>query len=770
MSEPMSERERWQLELDKLQRGLQGDPFAFLGPQRDPGGEGGVLRAYLPGAQRVELLDEDGATLAELEQSDPGSGLFQRRLERLPPRYRLRVHWPDGVQESEDPYAFGPLLGELDLYLFAEGNHRQLASCLGAQLTRHEGVEGVRFAVWAPNAVRVSVVGDFNGWDGRRHPMRRRYPSGVWELFVPRLGEGELYKYELQGHDGLLPLKADPLALACETPPGTASKTCAALRHEWRDQDWLARRAERQGYAAPLSIYEVHAGSWRHRDGRPPHWSELAEELIPYVRQLGFTHIELMPVMEHPFGGSWGYQPLGLFAPTARYGTPEDFAAFVDACHQAGIGVILDWVPAHFPTDAHGLGRFDGTALYEYEHPFEGFHQDWDTYIYNLGRSEVHGFMLASALHWLRTYHVDGLRVDAVASMLYRDYSRKEGEWLPNRHGGRENLEAIDFLHHLNQVVASETPGALVIAEESTAWPGVSRPVAEGGLGFSHKWNMGWMHDSLAYIGEDPLHRRYHHHQLTFGLLYAFSEHFILPISHDEVVHGKCSLINKMPGDYAIKFSGMRTFLAYMMTHPGKKLLFMGCEFAQFIEWNYKQQLDWMLLDYDSHRQMQQFVRDLNHFYLAHACLWQVEDSWDGFNWLAHDDHARNIIVFRRIDDNGDDLVVVCNFAPVTREDYRIGVPDATSYDEVFNTDDVKYGGSGVVNRGAIRVKNQPDHDMKQSITITVPPLAAVFLKGRPRRAEKAVRAKTTAKKAAKAPAGKPVVKKERRKPQKQGT
>lgn len=352
MSEPMSERERWQLELDKLQRGLQGDPFAFLGPQRDPGGEGGVLRAYLPGAQRVELLDEDGATLAELEQSDPGSGLFQRHLEPLPPRYRLRVHWPDGVQESEDPYAFGPLLGELDLYLFAEGNHRQLASCLGAQLTRHEGVEGVRFAVWAPNAVRVSVVGDFNGWDGRRHPMRRRYPSGVWELFVPRLGEGELYKYELQGHDGLLPLKADPLALACETPPGTASKTCAALRHEWRDQDWLARRAERQGYAAPLSIYEVHAGSWRHRDGRPPHWSELAEELIPYVRQLGFTHIELMPVMEHPFGGSWGYQPLGLFAPTARYGTPEDFAAFVDACHQAGIGVILDWVPAHFPTDA----------------------------------------------------------------------------------------------------------------------------------------------------------------------------------------------------------------------------------------------------------------------------------------------------------------------------------------------------------------------------------------------------------------------------------
>ena len=458
MSEPMSERERWQLELDKLQRGLQGDPFAFLGPQRDPGGEGGVLRAYLPGAQRVELLDEDGATLAELEQSDPGSGLFQRRLERLPPRYRLRVHWPDGVQESEDPYAFGPLLGELDLYLFAEGNHRQLASCL-ARATDPSRRRGGR-ALRGLGAERRARLG------GRRFQRLGRAPSpDATTLSIRRLGtvrpaprRGRTVQVRVAGPRRPPAAEGRPLALACETPPGTASKTCAALRHEWRDQDWLARRAERQGYAAPLSIYEVHAGSWRHRDGRPPHWSELAEELIPYVRQLGFTHIELMPVMEHPFGGSWGYQPLGLFAPTARYGTPEDFAAFVDACHQAGIGVILDWVPAHFPTDAHGLGRFDGTALYEYEHPFEGFHQDWDTYIYNLGRSEVHGFMLASALHWLRTYHVDGLRVDAVASMLYRDYSRKEGEWLPNRHGGRENLEAIDFLHHLNQVVASETP------------------------------------------------------------------------------------------------------------------------------------------------------------------------------------------------------------------------------------------------------------------------------------------------------------------------
>ncbi|MGK3001497.1 1,4-alpha-glucan branching protein GlgB [Pseudomonas aeruginosa] len=729
MSEPMSERERWQLELDKLQRGLQGDPFAFLGPQRDPGGEGGVVRAYLPGAQRVELLDEDGATLAELEQSDPGSGLFQRHLERLPPRYRLRVHWPDGVQESEDPYAFGPLLGELDLYLFAEGNHRQLASCLGAQLTRHEGVEGVRFAVWAPNAVRVSVVGDFNGWDGRRHPMRRRYPSGVWELFVPRLGEGELYKYELQGHDGLLPLKADPLALACETPPGTASKTCAALRHEWRDQDWLARRAERQGYAAPLSIYEVHAGSWRHRDGRPPHWSELAEELIPYVRQLGFTHIELMPVMEHPFGGSWGYQPLGLFAPTARYGTPEDFAAFVDACHQAGIGVILDWVPAHFPTDAHGLGRFDGTALYEYEHPFEGFHQDWDTYIYNLGRSEVHGFMLASALHWLRTYHVDGLRVDAVASMLYRDYSRKEGEWLPNRHGGRENLEAIDFLHHLNQVVASETPGALVIAEESTAWPGVSRPVAEGGLGFSHKWNMGWMHDSLAYIGEDPLHRRYHHHQLTFGLLYAFSEHFILPISHDEVVHGKHSLLDKMPGDRWQKFANLRLYLSFMWSHPGKKLLFMGCEFGQWREWNHDGELDWYLLRYPEHQGVQDLVAALNRLYRDLPALHARDGEALGFEWLIGDDQANSVYAWLRHAAGEPSLLAVHNFTPVPRQGYRIGVPQGGDWDVLLNSDAQAFAGSGSGSQGRVSSESCGAHGQAQSLVLDLPPLGTLLLR-----------------------------------------
>ncbi|PZR60139.1 MAG: 1,4-alpha-glucan branching enzyme, partial [Stutzerimonas stutzeri] len=461
-------------------------------------------------------------------------------------RYRLRIHWPGNVQETEDPYAFGPLLGDTDLYLFAEGNHRQLWRCLGSAPVEHEGVPGVRFAVWAPNARRVSVVGDFNSWDGRRHPMRLRYPAGVWELFIPRLQPGECYKYEILGPHGVLPLRADPMAQATEVPPATASKVPQGEAFAWQDQQWMSEREQRHASQAPLAIYELHAGSWQWQDDHAPDWDELADRLIPYVQDLGFTHIELMPIMEHPFGGSWGYQPLSMFAPTARLGSPQRFAAFVDRCHRAGIGVILDWVPGHFPNDAHGLTEFDGTALYEYAHPFEGFHPDWNTCIYNLGRTEVHGFMLAGALYWLREYHVDGLRVDAVASMLYRDYSREAGQWIPNRHGGRENLEAIEFLQHLNEVVRSEVPGALMIAEESTAWPGVSRPVQQGGLGFSHKWNMGWMNDSLSYIQQDPMYRLHHHHQITFGLHYAFSERFILPISHDEVVHGKRSLLGRM--------------------------------------------------------------------------------------------------------------------------------------------------------------------------------------------------------------------------------
>ncbi|WP_308754850.1 1,4-alpha-glucan branching protein GlgB [uncultured Anaerotruncus sp.] len=658
------------------------------------------------------------------------------------------------------------------LYLFHQGTNYKAYEYLGAHPCRKDDEAGFVFRVWAPNAVAVSVVGDFNDWDPDANPMTLLEDHAVWECMIFGLRQYDLYKFCVKTKDGRALMKADPYAFHAETPPETASKLYDIEGYEWNDGAWFASRQGFNPYRSPVNIYEMHLGSWRrYPDGNPYDYRRTADELVEYLNDMGYNFVELMPVMEHPYDGSWGYQVTSYFAPTSRYGTPHDFMYFVDRCHQSGIGVIMDWVPAHFPKDAHGLYEFDGQPLYEYEDVHKREHAHWGTRIFDYGRNEVVSFLTSSAMFWVEKYHIDGIRVDAVASMLYLDYGREDWEWLPNVNGGRENLEAVAFLQKMNTAVLTEHPSALMIAEESTAWPMVTKPAYVGGLGFNFKWNMGWMNDMIAYTSLDPIFRSYNHDKLTFSLFYAFSENFILPISHDEVVHGKCSLINKMPGDYAMKFSGMRTFLAYMMTHPGKKLLFMGCEFAQFIEWNYKQQLDWMLLDYESHRQMQQFVRDLNHFYLANACLWQVEDSWDGFNWLAHDDHARNIIVFRRIDENGGDLVVVCNFAPVTREDYRIGVPDATSYDEIFNTDDVKYGGSGVVNRGAIRVKNQPDHDMKQSITLTVPPLAAVFLKGRPRRAEKkAVRAKTTVKKAAKAPAEKPVVKKERRKPQNQGT
>ncbi|WP_137973072.1 1,4-alpha-glucan branching protein GlgB [Pseudomonas sp. F(2018)] len=712
-------------DLERLRRAEHGDPFAFLGPQ--PDGAGSLVRVWLPGALAVELLAADSGELLGAMQLEDAGGLFSLRLER-PQRYRLRIHWPEAEQETEDPYTFGALLGDIDLYLFAEGNHRDLGRCLGAQLMQQDGVPGVRFAVWAPNARRVSVVGDFNGWDGRRHPMRLRYPSGVWELFIPRLGAGTVYKFEILGADGVLPLKADPLALEGERPPATGSRVAASLDFAWTDQDWLANRQRHQAHDRPLSIYEVHAGSWQHVDERPPTWAELAERLIPYVQDMGFTHIELLPVMEHPFGGSWGYQPLSMFAPTSRYGSPADFAAFVDACHRAGIGVILDWVPAHFPTDEHGLARFDGTALYEYAHPFEGFHQDWDTFIYNLGRTEVHGFMLASALHWLRIYHIDGLRVDAVASMLYRDYSRKDGEWIPNRHGGRENLEAIEFLRHLNEVVASEAPGALVIAEESTAWPGVSRPAGEGGLGFAYKWNMGWMHDSLAYIQQDPVHRSFHHHQLTFGLIYAFSEHFVLPISHDEVVHGKGSLLGKMPGDRWQQFANLRLFLANMWTHPGKKLLFMGCEFGQWREWDHDQQLDWYLLRYGEHAGVQNLMRDLNRLYRDYPALHRLDSRAEGFQWLIGDDQRNSVFAWLRHAEGEQPLLVVQNYTPVPRGGYRVGVPIAGNWRVLLNSDDERYLGSAAGSRGQVHSIDHSDHGQPQSLPLDLPPLGALIL------------------------------------------
>lgn len=639
--------------------------------------------------------------------------------------------------------------GNLPLYLFHQGTNFKAYEYLGAhpERGRRGSEDGYTFRVWAPNAASVSVVGDFNAWDPDANPMTLLEDKAVWECAIEGLKQYDIYKYCIRTRDGRSLMKADPYAFHAQTAPETASKLFDIEGYEWHDEMWFKSRQGHNPYRSPMNIYELHLGSWRrYPDGNTYDYRKTADELVGYLTDMGYNYVELMPVMEYPYDGSWGYQVTGYFAPTSRYGTPFDFMYFVDRCHQAGIGVIMDWVPAHFPKDAHGLYEFDGQPLYEYQDVHKREHAHWGTRIFDFGRNEVICFLTSSAMFWVERYHVDGIRVDAVASMLYLDYGREDWEWLPNINGGRENLEAVAFLQKMNTAVLTEHPQALMIAEESTAWPLVTKPASVGGLGFNFKWNMGWMNDMIAYTSLDPIFRSYNHDKLTFSLFYAFSENFILPISHDEVVHGKCSLINKMPGDYAMKFSGVRVFLAYMMSHPGKKLLFMGCEFAQFIEWNYKQQLDWMLLDYDAHRQMQNFVRTLNKFYLDTPAFWQVEDSWDGFNWLAHDDHARNIIVFRRTDEKGGEIVVLCNFAPVTREHYRVGVPDATSYDEVFNTDDVRFGGSGVVNTGAIRVKKIPDHDMKQSIELTVPPLAAVFLKGRPRKAKAASVTKAAAK------------------------
>ncbi len=623
----------------------------------------------------------------------------------------------------------------LPLYLFHQGTNYKSYEFLGAHPCKKGRSQGYIFRVWAPNAQEVSVVGDFNGWHPGKHPMERLENSGVWELFIPKLKQYDIYKYCIKTQDGRQLMKADPYAFHAQTPPETASKLYDISGYEWGDGKWREQRKGNNPYRSPMNIYEMHLGSWRrYPDGNPYDYRKVAEELPAYLVEMGFNYVEFMPLMEFPYDGSWGYQVSGYYAPTSRFGTPHDFMYLVDRLHQAGIGVIMDWVPAHFPKDAHGLYEFDGQPLYEYQDVHKREHAHWGTRVFDFGRNEVECFLVSNAMYWIEQYHIDGLRVDAVASMLYLDYGREDWEWLPNINGGKENLEAVAFLQKLNTEVLTAFPSALMIAEESTTWPMVTKPAHVGGLGFNFKWNMGWMNDMLAYTSLDPVYRCYNHDKLTFSFFYAFSENFILPVSHDEVVHGKCSLINKMPGEYAMKFAGMRTFLAYMMAHPGKKLLFMGCEFAQFIEWNYKQQLDWLLLDYETHRQMQAFVKALNHFYLETPCFWQVDDSWDGFSWIAHDDHAQNIIVFRRMDEKGNEIVVLCNFAPVTRENYRIGVPAATSYDEIFNTDDVRFGGSGVVNKGAIRVKNVADHAYKQSITLTVPPLATIFLKGRPKK------------------------------------
>jgi 1,4-alpha-glucan branching enzyme len=701
------------------------NPFAALGPHDTA--DGRIIRAFLPGASKVDVLRQDGTVLAPLEPADE-AGLFENFV-RERGAYRLRIVWPNAVQETEDPYSFGLLLGDLDLHLFNEGRHFELARCLGAQSLSINGINGVRFAVWAPNASRVAVVGDFNSWDRRRHPMRVRHRAGIWELFIPRLAPGSHYKYDIAGPGGLTaPWKADPVARQTEPPPSTASIVPQPDTHRWRDDAWMQARASRQATDAPVSIYEVHLPSWLHaQEGSL--WETAVDRLIPYLIEMGFTHVELLPIAEYPFGGSWGYQPLGLFAPSGRFGTPQGLARFIDALHAANIGIILDWVPAHFPTDPHGLARFDGTALYEHLDPREGFHQDWNTLIYNFGRREVQGFLIASALYWLEHFHVDGLRVDAVASMLYRDYSRKAGEWVPNIYGGRENLEAIGFLRHLNAVISERVPGAVMIAEESTAWGGVSRPISAGGLGFSYKWNMGWMHDTLNYMSKEAIHRQYHHHDMTFGLLYAFTENFILPLSHDEVVHGKGSLIGKMPGDRWQRFANLRAYFGFMWGHPGKKLLFMGCEFAQEREWNHDRELDWPSLDDPAHAGVQRVVRDLNRLYASEPALHRRDCDPSDFMWTVGDDRSNSVYSFLRLAPDQSPILVVCNMTPVPRHGYRIGVPQAGGWREIFNSDSGYYGGSNVGNEGRVETAAIAAHGQQQSIELVLPPLATIFLR-----------------------------------------
>jgi len=710
--------------VEALLQARHGDPFALLGPHRIDGQR--VVRTLQPGAHAVEAIDRQGRSVATFEPL--ADGLFAGAVPGEG-AYRLRVHWPNAVQELDDPYAFGALLAGHDLDLLAQGQHPEVWRHLGAHPIDVGGVSGVRFAVWAPNARRVSVVGDFNQWDGRRHPMRLRLPYGVWELFVPGLVPGARYKYEILGADASVQQKADPAALAAEVPPATASVVASDAPLHWTDHAWMADRATRQRLDAPLSIYELHAGSWwRDEQGQSPGWDALAERLIPYLTGMGFTHLELLPIAEHPFGGSWGYQPLGQYAPTARFGAPDVFARFVDRCHEAGLGVIVDWVPAHFPTDAHGLAHFDGTPLYEHADPREGFHQDWNTLIYNLGRNEVSGFLIGSALAWLERFHIDGLRVDAVASMLYRDYSRKHGEWVPNIHGGRENLESIAFLKRFNTVVHQRHPGVLTIAEESTAWPGVTRSPTEGGLGFDYKWNMGWMHDTLEYMSRDPIHRRWHHHEMTFSMVYAYSEHYVLPLSHDEVVHGKRSLLGRMPGDDWQRFANLRAYYGFMWAHPGKKLLFAGAELAQPTEWNHDAQLPWELLDDPRHHGVQRLLRDLNQLLVREPALHAWDGDPRGFHWAIGDDAHNSVFAWLRFAEGARPALVVSNLTPTPLYDYRIGVPRAGRWHLAINTDEAAYGGSGV-GLDEAQAEPVPIHDQPYSLALTLPPLAtAIYL------------------------------------------
>jgi 1,4-alpha-glucan branching enzyme len=720
--------------LAALARGQNRDPFAVLGPHPEPGG-GTLIRAFQPAARSIDVRLPDGGLRAMSRRSP--TGLYETVVPADVSHYRLRVEFPgDHIQEFDDPYRYGRVLTDFDLHLLGEGTHYRAFDKLGAHRIAVGTTTGVHFAVWAPNADRVSVIGDFNSWDGRVHAMRLLVPSGVWEIFIPELPDGQKYKFEIRTVTGDVLKKSDPYGFAFEVPPHTAAVVHDISGYVWGDDEWMtARRSHDAWLEQPMTIYEVHLGSWARvpdEGNRFLTYREMAERLVPYVKEMGFSHIELLPVMEHPFSGSWGYQVLGFFAPTSRFGPPEDFKLFVDACHAAGLGVMLDWVPGHFPKDEHGLANFDGTALYEHADPRQGEHRDWGTLIFNYGRNEVRNFLLSNALFWLEEYHIDGLRVDAVASMLYLDYSRNAGEWIPNRFGGRENLEAITFVQELNHLTHGQFAGTLTAAEESTAWPGVSRPVHVGGLGFTYKWNMGWMHDILEYASKDPVHRRWEHNLVTFSALYMHTENFILPFSHDEVVHGKGSLLDKMPGDVWQKHATLRTLYGYMYGHPGKKLLFMGAELGQWREWNHDRSLDWHLLDDPMHAALRRFVQDLNWHYHAEPALYQCDFRPEGFGWIDCHDNENSVVSIVRYARNRDDFVVmVFNFTPVVRDGYRIGVPGAGAYTELLNSDSALYGGSNVGNGGVVHSEPIAAHGFDQSLTLTVPPLACLLLKRR---------------------------------------
>ncbi len=725
-------------QIDSIVGADRRDPFDLLGAHVISRGGKRYLavRAFLRDACMVTLVELDGERAEWPMRHTHGDGLFEVRIlgRQEVFRYELRIEdYHGNVRMTRDPYSFLPVLGDLDVHLFNEGNHLKLWEKLGAHVMTIDGASGVHFAVWAPNGRRVSVVGDFNGWDGRWHTMRSLGSSGVWELFVPGLIEGEKYKFEIKTRDGQLRLKSDPMAFYYEPRPKTASIVYDLDIYRWRDGEWMEARGGRKPHEEAISIYEVHLGSWKRGKGdRFLIYAELADQLLDYVVSMGYTHIQLMPVAEHPFDGSWGYQVTGYYAPTSRYGAPADFMYFVDRCHQQGIGVIVDWVPAHFPRDDFALRWFDGTALYEHADPRKGEHQDWNTMIFNYGRHEVRNFLIANALFWFDRYHVDGLRVDAVASMLYLDYSRKPGEWIPNQYGGNENLEAIDFMKRTNELVYGRFPGVMMIAEESTAFAGVSRPVHLGGLGFGFKWNMGWMHDVLQYMSLDAVYRKHHQSNLTFGLIYAFFENFILVLSHDEVVHGKCSLLSKMPGDDWQKFANLRLLFGFMLAHPGKKMIFMGGEFGQPEEWREDTALDWQLLELDSHRALHQLVRDLNHFYRAEPSLWELDDKSAGFEWIDFHDADNSIVSFLRRAQSGDPVIWVFNFTPVVRKGYRVGVPDEGFYRELLNTDAGVYGGSNVGNLGGVHADKVPQATRPYSLNLTLPPLGALAFKRTP--------------------------------------